>query len=180
MSKPKSKWISGYPAKVDADVAGSALKKMRDKHGQHLTPQAVVEESRPEAAPLHPAFEWNDQEAAEAYRRHQAKGIIRAVVTVNPVTREETRAYVGVRGESADKTRRESTVYVTMSDAVSDPGLFAQAVGRLEMHVHRARMSVDELKRAAETEGLEPERLARIALAAQAIEAASAAISGLH
>jgi hypothetical protein len=178
--KPNYKWIDGYPAKVAADVAGSELKKLREKHDGQVTPQLVVDSARPENAPLHPAFEWNDYEAAEAYRRHQAKGIIRAIVTVSPATKEETREYVGIRGAEVDKTKRETTVYVTTRAAVSDPGMFAQAVSRLEAHVQRARASLEELKRAAQEEGIEPERLARIALAATAIEAASAAVSGLH
>lgn len=178
--KPIYRWIDGYPAKVAAEIAGKALKNLREQNGGKITPQQIVDDSRPDTAPLHTAFEWNDEEAAEAYRRQQAKSIVRAIVTVNPVTQEPTREYQGVRGEAPDKTKRESTVYVTTTAAVNDPGLFVQAVHRLEMHVNRARASLDELKRAAQDSGAEPERLARLAMVATAIEAASAAISGLH
>lgn len=48
------------------------------KHGE-LTPQIVVDEARPETAPLHNRFEWNDVLAGEAYRRVQAAELIRSV-----------------------------------------------------------------------------------------------------
>jgi hypothetical protein len=179
-AKRTYKWVDGFPARLPASVAGQELARLRAATPGGITPQAVVDSARPDDAPLHPAFEWDDYSAAEAYRRQQAKGIIRAIVTVNSATKEKTREYVGVRGPAPDLTRRESTVYVTTREAVSDAGLFAEAITRLEMHVNRARSSLEELRRAAQDGGIDPERLARIALAATAIEAASAAVSGLH
>lgn len=48
------------------------------QHGE-LTPQIVVDEARPDGAPLHDRFEWNDNIAGEKYRLVQAAQIIRAV-----------------------------------------------------------------------------------------------------
>lgn len=48
------------------------------KHGE-LTPQIVVDEARPETAPLHTRFEWNDEVAGEKYRLVQAAELIRSV-----------------------------------------------------------------------------------------------------
>lgn len=44
-----------------------------------LTPAAVVDAARPKSHPLHHRFEWDNREAAEAYRRQQAADLIRSV-----------------------------------------------------------------------------------------------------
>ncbi len=47
-----------------------------------LEPEAVVDASRPEDAPLHPAFTWDDSEAAERWRVAQARDLQRGVRVV--------------------------------------------------------------------------------------------------
>lgn len=64
---------------VEAQDAGEELDRIYRKNGQ-LSPQSVVEESRPITAPLHPCFEWDDTVAAEKYRQGQAQEIIRQIV----------------------------------------------------------------------------------------------------
>lgn len=64
---------------VEAQEAGEELDRIYQKNGQ-LSPQSVVEESRPITAPLHPCFEWDDTVAAEKYRQGQAQEIIRQIV----------------------------------------------------------------------------------------------------
>lgn len=56
----------------------SELTAIYRKRGE-LTPQSVVDEARPEGAPLHSRFEWNDEVAGEKYRIVQAQQLIRAV-----------------------------------------------------------------------------------------------------
>lgn len=74
---------------VDAQTAGEELDRIRQEHGT-LEPGTVVDESRPEEAPLHPAFEWHDPKAAELYREHQATNLIKQVrVVVEPRPRQE-------------------------------------------------------------------------------------------
>ena len=74
---------------VDAQTAGEELDRIRKEHGT-LEPGTVVDESRPEEAPLHPAFEWHDPKAAELYREHQATHLIKQVrVVVEPRPRQE-------------------------------------------------------------------------------------------
>jgi hypothetical protein len=45
-----------------------------------ITPEAVVEAARPEDAPLHGLFPWDDKVAADKYRLMRARAIIRSVV----------------------------------------------------------------------------------------------------
>lgn len=93
------KWkLSGmYP--VDANTAGEEIEAIYNKKGR-CDPADVVERSRPEAAPLHSCFEWDDAVAAEKYRQEQAGGLIRSLTVVvdttdNPVTEApvEVRAF---------------------------------------------------------------------------------------
>lgn len=87
--KSTFKWKNGSPG-VNAEIAGVELERIRESNEGVLRPRDVVEESRPEAAPLHPAFEWNDERAAELYREDQARRVIRSlvVVTVDPKTEQ--------------------------------------------------------------------------------------------
>jgi hypothetical protein len=74
---------------VDAQTAGSELDRIRRRDGT-IKPAAVVDEARPEDAPLHPAFEWCDPVAAEQWREHQASTLIK-VVRVVPSASQEPR-----------------------------------------------------------------------------------------
>jgi hypothetical protein len=73
---------------VDAQTAGEELDRIRQEHGM-LEPGIVVDESRPDEAPLHPAFEWCDPKAAELYREHQASHLIKQVRVIVPPRSEE-------------------------------------------------------------------------------------------
>lgn len=74
------KWKAGARITVNAQVAGEMCSEM-EKAGA-LTAQNLVNANRPEEAPLHEAFEWNDTEAAENWRVHQARHIINSIVLV--------------------------------------------------------------------------------------------------
>lgn len=68
-------------AGISAQKAGEYLESLEKRDGE-VKPKTIVEDARPIDALLHPAFEWDDTEAAEKYREHQAKQIIRNVVIV--------------------------------------------------------------------------------------------------
>jgi DNA-directed RNA polymerase subunit H (RpoH/RPB5) len=78
---------------IDAQTAGSELDRIRRRDGT-IKPAAVVDEARPEDAPLHPAFEWRDPVAAEQWREHQASTLIKVVRVVPSAQPEERVASV--------------------------------------------------------------------------------------
>lgn len=82
---------------ISAQTAGEELSRIYQRDGS-VNPSTVVDESRPETAPLHSCFEWRDDVAAEKYRETQAAQIIRSVVVVSDEGNKETavRAYVHV------------------------------------------------------------------------------------
>lgn len=99
------KFKSGTRLKVSAQAAGELCAEL-EAQGR-LTPHEVVEASRPEDAPLHSAFEWDDAIAAERYRETQAGYIIRSVEVVVEGTSKPTRAFVSLAVTENEREYRE-------------------------------------------------------------------------
>ena len=89
---------TGARLPVKAQVAGEECERLQ-KEGR-LTPENLVDESRPDDAPLHKCFEWDDTVAAERYREDQARFIIRSIEVVVEQHNEPTRAFVPVVSET--------------------------------------------------------------------------------
>ena len=114
-----------YP--VSAQTAGEELHRIYTDKGQ-LKPADIVDESRPEEAPLHSCFEWDDETAAEKYREVQAGQIIRSVVVVQE---EKQRPQVEVRAfVSVQKTYRPIEVVVNSEEQMLE--LFNSALSELK------------------------------------------------
>lgn len=60
---------------VPAETMGRVFEELENSE-TGLSPEALVNASRDEDAPLHNEFEWRDDVAAEKYRLHQAHGMI--------------------------------------------------------------------------------------------------------
>lgn len=71
-------WKDGARLNVDAQTAGEVCAELEAKN--ELTAKNLLEVSRPEQAPLHKAFEWDDETAAENWREQQARHIINSLV----------------------------------------------------------------------------------------------------
>lgn len=116
------------PAGLSPQEVGERLARLREEGGGFL-PASVVEDARSEHSPLHPAFEWDDGEAAERYRLEQAGHLIRCVVVVvrdehdNP---HETRAFVPVSVREAGESR-----YLPIVTVISDEDYKRQHTERL-------------------------------------------------
>lgn len=96
------------------------LQAIYDAHGR-LTPALVVDEARDPDHPLHGRFEWDDDRAAEAWRREQAHDLIRSVkVVYRPATDAEpelaVRAFHAVRAD-------QGHIYEPAGKVQSDPFL---------------------------------------------------------
>lgn len=95
---------SGARLAVSAQVAGEECKRLAEQG--RLNPKSLVDESRPEDAPLHKCFEWNDDVAAEKWRETQAAYIIRSVEVTVEQSSEPTRAFV-VTVSDGDRTYKD-------------------------------------------------------------------------
>ena len=73
-------WKTGSRFKTPAFVAADVMNKLA-KEG-NLNAKALVDVSKPEDAPLHNEFEWNDEKAAEKWREQTGRVMIGSVVCI--------------------------------------------------------------------------------------------------
>jgi len=79
--------------KVSAQVAGEICATLEEEG--MLTAKNLVDVSRPEDAPLHEEFDWDNEVAGEKWREHQARNVINSirVVKVNEGDTNGVRAF---------------------------------------------------------------------------------------
>lgn len=96
------------------------LMKIHNQHGV-LTPYLVVDEARDPAHPLHSRFEWDDSEAAEKYRRVQARKLI-GIARVTYAEGSETTPEKSVRAfHSVPASDGNGNVYEPSEKIARDP-----------------------------------------------------------
>lgn len=102
-------WKENCRIKADAEVAGRVCEELEAKG--NLTPDALLDASRAEDAPLHNVFEWDDSVAAEKYRRDQAAHIIRSIVIKRAEVKDEpVRAFIHIKESSTPKYEKLDVV----------------------------------------------------------------------
>lgn len=129
---------------LDAQVVGERLQHLRGELGDGFSSRAVVDDARPETAPLHPAFTWDDGEAAERWRQQEARGLVQSiVVVVNEGTAEqaESRAFVTVIEKETGEDR-----YVPTVEAVNDDEYRLQIIDRALAEAIRWRERYDDIR----------------------------------
>lgn len=95
-----------------------ALKKIAERDGGLLRPQAVVDEARSPRSPLHKCFTWDDGEAARLYRLDQAQHLIRKFHVMTDVDGKPCRAPVFI-SLSADRNSATGENPYRQADAVT-------------------------------------------------------------
>jgi hypothetical protein len=89
--------LETWYAKLDAQEVGMRLEELSEKHKEHLTHEEILADARKASSPLHDAFEWDENKAAEGFRRRQAMILMRQLVTVKGSKETKTKAFVYVR-----------------------------------------------------------------------------------
>lgn len=139
--KQMNKFIfkNGYRIKgVNAQTAGEELARIAQDRGELKAPD-VVDEARPEDALLHPAFEWNDQIAAELHRQDQARYLIRAVQVVKSDNQPQS-VYIHINNLNS---------YVPIETVVSQTDLYMDAYKAACARIKEAEAALSELERIA-------------------------------
>lgn len=139
-------WGSGVKYSVPADVVGHTLEGIEERDGK-VTKKAFLEESRPEDAPTHSMFEWNDAIAAEKYRMVQSGKIINnLVVTVHSEEREEPITAKALVNVEPEENKHASFISITtaMSSADTAEIVLKHALAELETFENKYR-SLKEL-----------------------------------
>lgn len=127
------------------------LATIANEHDGRLTPDAVVEDARDAASPIHKYFEWDDSKAAHQHRLDTARSLIRSVeVKVTTFRRDApVRAYVRDPEAAANKQG-----YVPIATAKTDIDFRKET---LSMELKRAGWTLERARSHAEFFGLVPQ-----------------------
>jgi len=77
----KVQWKPGKRFSVKVEVAHHSLEMIRKKY-KRLDPATIVAEAEREDHPLHRCFNWNNDEAAQRWREHQARNLINSIEVI--------------------------------------------------------------------------------------------------
>lgn len=101
---------------VTADEAAAELDRIRQKNGV-LKPEIVIDESRDENAVLHRCFQWDNEKAAELWRREQARKLIGNItcVVIAESVESSVRAFVCV-----ETSNNSAQSYIPITEAIVD------------------------------------------------------------
>ena len=139
---PTYKYRAGYrPALKDPQAIGDKLQELRDKH-EGLTASIVVDDAKNKDSVLHDAFEWNDSKAAQEWRLHSARNLMRAVVTKDLDSSGEIRyqpAFIFVKTEEGPR-------YETIAIVQSDEELRHQVIQRAFVELTQWKKRYKEYK----------------------------------
>jgi len=134
------------PSSLDlrAEAIRAALAAIAEANDGYLNPSAVVEAAKNPESVLHSEFEWDDDEAAHAYRVAQAGALIRRVkftlVRIKAESKEvemqTTRAY-----QSRPSARNVDQGYEPVTEIMKSPEKRDELIGQVlkELAAYRRR-----------------------------------------
>ena len=143
---------SGFSGNAEATF--TALEEVREQNEGQLRPHAIVDAAKPKESPLHRHFEWNDSKAADKWRNHTARKLVRAVIIKpekdtpedNPATH---RAYISVQSEAVEG-EEQTRYYQNINEATQDE--FDSAIDQFKGKLQQLRISLGQVERHAKTE----------------------------
>lgn len=127
---------AGFSCPVDPDIAHAELETIRAENCGVLLAATVVDASRPEDAPLHPVFTWDDFAAAEQWRQDEARRLIRNVCVVQQTDDGEDEGearpvYIHTRPLTGRDEGGYQPVALVMSDTETRAAAIADALAQL-------------------------------------------------
>jgi hypothetical protein len=127
------------------DITLAAFEALLAKHGERISPRALLDEARDFNSPFHDFFNWNDDEAAEQYRLIQAGQLLRrwkgSVIRIDNsaklVSVQSVRRVQSPLGQRA----RGGTSYEAIESIMADPAKRADMVATVlrELSAYRKR-----------------------------------------
>lgn len=110
-----------------AELYGKHIKKlMKVSSIKMVTAEMVLQDAKNEYSPYHDWFNWDDDLAAEEYRKAQARQLLSSIVEVRIIHEDsepvEIRAFVNVIDEEGERG------YVETDYAMSKPVLVSQVI----------------------------------------------------
>jgi hypothetical protein len=112
------------PSKIRDTTVIEELKRLSKIHGGLLSPEVVVREAAAEKSPLHDYFTWDDDEAAQRWRIHEARRLINVCVEIidDGNKNKEVNVFVSLKSD------REEGGYRTMVNVLSNASLRSELV----------------------------------------------------
>lgn len=142
-------WKSGFAPPVDARVAYETVQQLYAEG--RSSARDLVDASRPEDAPMHACFEWNDNVAAERYREYQARNLINHILVIPEPeeNRPVTKAFFNIEQKGSnyeplefilsvpdkrerllEQARREMQSFIAKYRALKEMSVIIQAMER--------------------------------------------------
>ena len=134
--------------KVPAEIAARELERIR-KETDRLRTEDVIRAAKPAKAPLHPIFEWNDNEAAKQHRLWQARQLIRNVVVIRSEGAEPDPLFIHVVLESEGEEGTKDQYYQSSRVIVESPTEMQAALDQSRLRLQSAQKSLTDLQRIA-------------------------------
>lgn len=106
-----------------------------------IQPADVVARASDPASAMHNWFQWDDTEAAQAYRLQQARQLLRVFVTVETKDNKPVRAFV-----SLGTDRYGEGGYRTMAEVLSDEEMRAQLLADAVKELRSAERKYRQLQ----------------------------------
>lgn len=130
------KWKDGYSKKADAEKVAKELEMLEEK-----TPEKALELAKDEKTELHKCVTWDEKTAAEKYRLHEIRAVIRSVVIIEDKSETEEISY---RAFEYVKTKEnKNKEFINTVEALSNDEFKKQIL----CEIHRG---IAELERKAE------------------------------
>lgn len=121
-------WKTKGLYKTDANVAGAVFEELENTVG--LTAENIVNASREELAPLHNEFEWDNDVAAEEWRKRQAQNMIGNLSII--IAETEDIPSEPVRAFFSTELHHYENIRVIMTDATKKNNLLQKAIRELQ------------------------------------------------
>lgn len=109
---------------VDAQAIGECLDALIDEKNEHVTPEEIVAAARDKQSPLHGLFTWPENEAADKWRRKEAKNVTNTLHLAKEGKPSKTRAFVYIHHPEHDGKK----VLLSTRSAMARPEMREQVI----------------------------------------------------
>lgn len=118
-------WKESFKPRLDPQVAGDELERIKRSHGGRLTPRLVCRAASDEVSPLHSLiYHVKDTEAARIHYEERARLVMRSLfIRVVERPTETVHSFINVREGGSH--------YATAEEVGTDPALREQYLSRL-------------------------------------------------
>ena len=118
----KASWREGYRASVSADIAYNVLNEIREANDGELIPEDIIKKAKLKKSPIHKAFNWDNESAANEHRLEQARNMSRSLNIIYTDMPDKPLKWLSVVTVANTKGKSPSRkVYKSTEDILKDP-----------------------------------------------------------